>query len=83
MWGDSQDASSRYSVREGQGNVVVGVRKFGHGAATVDYATSDLSAIGGLDYQSRNGTVPPRPAALLSCDFIALTCRRDQQVTNL
>jgi V8-like Glu-specific endopeptidase len=45
-----------YSVREGQGNIVVTVRKYGNGAASVNYATSDLSATGNLDYQTRSGT---------------------------
>jgi len=46
-----------YSVREGQGNVVVIVRKYGEGPATVNYTTSNLTATGGLDYQSRTGTL--------------------------
>jgi hypothetical protein len=46
-----------YSVREGQGNVVVTVQKIGEGAATVDFSTADLSSTGGLDYESRTETL--------------------------
>ncbi len=49
--------SPDYSVREGQGNIVVTVRKFGSGAASVNYVTADQTATGGLDYQSRTGTL--------------------------
>jgi len=38
--------SAVYSVREGQGNLVVTVRKYGNGSNTVDYTTSDLTATG-------------------------------------
>ena len=50
-------SATTYSVREGQGNIVILVRKFGNGAATVDYATSDLTATGNVDYQTRTGTL--------------------------
>ncbi|NJM55435.1 MAG: hypothetical protein HC841_05550, partial [Verrucomicrobiae bacterium] len=46
-----------YSVREGQGNVTVTIRKFGDGVVSVRYATSNLTATGGLDYQTRTGTL--------------------------
>jgi hypothetical protein len=46
-----------YSVREGQGSIVVTVRKYGSGPATVSYTTSDLAATSGLDYQPRSGSL--------------------------
>ncbi len=50
-------SAASYSVREGQGSVIVTVRKFGNGAATVNYATSDITTAADLDYQSRSGTL--------------------------
>jgi hypothetical protein len=39
-----------YSIREGQGNLTVIVRKFGTGTASVNIATSNLTATAGSDY---------------------------------
>jgi hypothetical protein len=50
-------SAAAYSVREGAGSIVIPARKFGNGAATVNYATSDLTAKGGLNYQSASGTL--------------------------
>lgn len=49
--------AAAYSVREGQGSIVVAVRKFGAGTGMVNYATPDLTATGGQDYQTRSGTL--------------------------
>jgi hypothetical protein len=48
-------SSENYSTREGDGSVVLTVRKFGAVAAQVDYATTPLTATGGLDYLDRTG----------------------------
>lgn len=46
-----------YSVIEGQQTyIVIAVRKYGSGAGTVNYATSDITAVGGIDYQTVSGT---------------------------
>lgn len=47
-----------YSVVEGQQTyIVITVHKYGSGAASVNYATSDITAVGGVDYQPVNGTL--------------------------
>ena len=50
-------SSANYSVREGQDNIVVIVRKYGNGAAMVNYSTADLSATALLDYQPLSGAL--------------------------
>jgi len=53
-------AATGYSVSEDGGSVLIGVRRGNDDtslAVTVDYATSDVSALAGTDYTGTNGTL--------------------------
>lgn len=52
-------SASRYSVSEGNGAATITVRRVGSkiGAASVDYATHNGSAVAGSDYTASSGTI--------------------------
>ena len=60
-WGQAtiQFATNVYDVVEGQGSVTLTVQRTNDttGAASVDYATADLTATNGLHYVATNGTL--------------------------